>query len=291
MTNIITPKNQETPDLFYFAEQTSPDPKDIKSFDYDTKKVGSSWWVEFNACLHLFELMNRNARQYIGDNIMENIFSAKNKAMMAHHGWYGEQDHPFPIYDGQKLTKKRIYSVYMPNRSHKISNPVRKGNKLFADIQTCSGTEAGRGFANEIIQGLIPCFSCRSTGGMQLVNGKPTVITNNIVTYDWVLYPGFDGAEMVTNPVGKQASLMLESGDGYADTITKDCAIPLSALGEELIEKDGRLNAYMESFDGNAKLVGVSNDKAIIKSGGLYIYAGINENSVEKVRDFYRSFN
>lgn len=290
MAQLIIPKEQESADFFYFAEQTSPDAEDVKSFDFSTKKAGSTWWLEFNACTHLFETMNRNVRQYLGDNIMEMIFSDKNKSLMAHNGWYGEMDHPSPLKEGEKLTRKRVRSIYMPNRSHKLMNPVRKGNKCFMDIQTCSGTEAGRGFANEIIQGLIPCFSCRSTGDLKIVNNKPTVIANNVVTYDWVLYPGFDGAEMVGSVKGKQNSVVLESGDDEVKKYMGDLAIPFSELADDLVEGDGKVNTYMESFGNDSKLVGVSGNDAVIKSDNLYIYAGLNKDSVDKVRDFYSSF-
>lgn len=290
MSEIITSKEQEKPDFFYFAEQTSPDAEDIKSFHYDTKKEGSVWWVEFQACVHLFEIMNRNARQYLGDNIMEMIFSDKNKSLMAHNGWYGEQDHPAPLKEGEKLTRKRVRSIWMPNRSHKLSNPVRKGNKCFMDIQTCSGTKAGRGFANEIIQGLIPQFSCRSTGELKIVNRKPTVIANNVITYDWVLYPGFDGAQMISSPKVKQNTIITESADEDVKKFMGDLAIPFSELADDLAEGDGKVAAYMESFGSDAKIVGVAENDAVIKSDNLYIYAGLNKDSVDKVRDFFGSF-
>ena len=41
MAQLIIPKEQESTDFFYFAEQTSPDAEDVKSFDFSTKKAGS----------------------------------------------------------------------------------------------------------------------------------------------------------------------------------------------------------------------------------------------------------
>lgn len=289
MAQIIIPKEQEKPDFFYFAEQTSPNAEDVKSFDYSTKKNGSAWWLEFQACVHLFEIMNRNTRQYLGDNIMEMIFSDKNKSLMAHNGWYGEQDHPSPLKEGEKLTRKRVRSIYMPNRSHKLNNPVRKGNACYMDIQTCSGTEAGRGFANEIIQGLIPQFSCRSTGELKIVNRKPTVIANNVITYDWVLYPGFDGAQMTSSPKTKQNTIMTESADD-TQSYMGDLAIPFSEFADDLAEGDENVQTYMEAFGPDAKIVGANKSEAVIKSDNMYVYAGLNKDSVDKVRDFYSSF-
>lgn len=278
---------QPKSDFFYFSECTSPSPEEVGEIKYKKESLGSVWWLRFPACLHVFDLINRNVRQYLGDNIMEHVFSPKNKSMMKHNGWWGEMDHPAPLIEGQKLTRKRVMNVWMPNRSHKIIDPRRNGNRLDADIETCSGTEAGRGFANEIIQGHIPPFSCRSTGELQIVNGKPTVIVSNVVTYDWVPYAGFEQAGMEGTPKINGRSVMLESGDEKVTNI----AIPFSELADDL-EDDGKVGIYMESFDNDAEIVGVTEDNssAIIKRNGLYVYAGMEQKSVNRAREFYRSF-
>lgn len=283
---------QMSPDFFYFAECTSPDPSEMGPIDYKIQREGDAWWLEFIACLHVFELINRNTRQYLGDNVMEHVFSPKNKSMMKHNGWFGEMDHPAPIYEDQKLTRKRILNVWMPNRSHKIIDPTRKGNKLFATIQTAAGN-VGHGFRDEIVQGHNPPFSCRSTGELVVINNKPTVMVSNVVTYDWVPYAGFEDAAMVGKPSGKRASIVLENGgEQRIDTTSSDIMIPFSELADDLAETDGKVNVYMESFDNDASIVGVTNDmkNAVIKRKGLYIYAGIDEASVARVKDFYNSF-
>lgn len=279
---------QNNSDFFYFSEVTSPNPKDVGEVQYKKESLGNVWWLRFPTCLHVFELVNRNTRQYLGDNVMEHIFSPKNKSMMKHNGWWGEMDHPAPIIEGQKLTRKRVLNIWMPNRSHKIIDPIRKGNRLNADIETCSGTEVGRGFANEIIQGHIPPFSCRSTGDLKIINGKPTVIVTSVVTYDWVPYAGFEDAQMEGTAKVQSKPVVLESGDQSS----RDLMIPFSELAEDL-ENDARVGIYMESFDNDAQLIGVTNDRssAIIKHDGLYIYAGMEKKSVDRARDFYRSFN
>lgn len=277
-------------DFFYFCEQTSPDTSDIKNFSYTQKKVGDVWWLSFPADLIFFEVMNRNNRQYLGDNFMECVFSPKNKALMAHNGWFGEQDHPSAMLNGQELTKKRVLNVYMPNRSHKIINPVRRGNTLSATIETDASTEAGRGMAIAIVQGLIPSFSCRSTGEMQLYKGKPTVIVNRVITFDWVQYPGFDGADMKGSTAVKSKSVVTESSSDNDDEL--NIMIPFDELAGDVIEEDPETQQYMEAFEEDGgEIAGFTEKEIIIKKNGLYVYHGLNPQSVERVRDFYRSFN
>ena len=83
---------------------------------------------------------------------------------------------------------------------------------------------------------------------------------------------------------------LLESGYDEVKKYMGDLAIPFSELADDLVEGDGKVNTYMEAFGNDAKLVGVSGNDAVIKSDNLYIYAGLNKDSVDKVRDFYSSF-
>ena len=120
-------------DFFYFAEQTSPDPKD-NPIDIQVKHgPGGDWWIEFDTILHLFEFMNRNTRQYLGDNIMECLNLDKIQSMLATDDWFGEMDHPYPAIKGENLSEKRIRTIELSRRSHKIRNPRREGNKLYCN--------------------------------------------------------------------------------------------------------------------------------------------------------------
>ena len=274
--------------LFYFSEQTSP--KDMK-IDYEIKHgPGEDWWVEFDACLHVFELMNRNTRQYLGDNIMDCLNLDKIQSQLASDDWFGEMDHPYPSIDGQKLSEKRVRTIELSRRSHKIRNPHREGDKLYAHILS-AGNDVGKGFANEIIRGMIPSFSCRCFGQMKLINGKPTIIVRLVVTYDWVLYAGFADAKMVGNPTTKTGSIPVTES---AEDSNGDLAIPFSELAHDISEKDGSVSAFLESYDmDGSDIIGVTNDyKSAILSPDRdhYIYAKMNPNTVNRVKDFYRSF-
>jgi hypothetical protein len=276
----------ENNDFFYFCEETSK--VDPKTFDF-VKKPGEAgtWWLEFRADLHFFDVINRNVRGYLCDNVRERVFSPKNKDLMERNAWFGENDHPFQTYENQPLTRKRIEKVVWEKRSHKIQDPVFTPEKLNAKISTCSGTEVGRGFANDIIQGLIPAFSCRSCGELQIINSKPTVIISKLITYDNVPFAGFEGAKQTTPVKAKGSKIMLESGEEKV----LDIKIPYKDLLDDLTKDDEKAYAYMESADGDVALEGVTDDGRVhLVNGGLHIYAGLNKQSVGMVRDFYRSF-
>jgi hypothetical protein len=195
--------------------------------------------------------------------------------------------------DGHKLSEKRIRTIELSRRSHKIRNPRREGNKLYGHIVS-AGNEVGKSFANEIIRGMIPAFSCRCFGQMRLIGGKPTIVVRLVVTYDWVLYAGFEDAKMVNQPKVKSGSLpVMESGDSVT-MVSRDIAIPFTELALDISEKDGGVCAFLESMDMDAgNIIGISEDgrSAILSPDrDHYIYAKMNRDTVNRVRDFYRSF-
>lgn len=281
--------------IFYIAEQTSP--KDMK-VNYDIEKKGSAWWVEFDAFLHQFEILGVNERQYLGDNIwgcIEN--SPKIQSQLRRDQWFGEQDHPWPHFDGQKLSTKRIMNVYMPNRSHKIQKPRLEGDMLKAHIQTSCATEAGRGFANEFVQSenFIPTFSCRCVGGARIVKGKPTVIARALTTYDWVLYPSFSKAEMCGDASGSTRSIPLMESGGSDMLSSSDVFVPFDELAQDLEASDPNISAFMESgqfsHDDFLGFAGNGSHMAMRIGENSIMYAGISSDSAERVKDFYRTFN
>lgn len=287
--------------FMYIAEETSP-------IDFGVKNVhvynqNGVFYVEFDTCLHSFNVINRNNRQYMSDNVMENITGSERiQSMLADNAWYGEMDHPTQETQNAKLTPERIQAIWMPNRSHKIMNPSLSGDLLLARIQTASGTEAGRGFAAEIIQGLIPSFSCRAIASLKLINGKPTVIVKKIITYDWVLFPSHKEAKITGTAKGvtKSIKTFTESvGDAVSTGVKRfkefstECMIPLTEILENVGRKDINTQIIMESFDlSNEDLLGFNEtgDHIKIKCDNNIIYSKISPDSVKEVNDFYNSF-
>ena len=297
----MTTMENENMGFMYIAEQTSPD--DYKITDINVYNQNGVFYVEFDSCLHSFDVINRNNRQYTAENVMSNITGSERiQSMLADNAWYGEMDHPTQETQNAKLTPERIQSIWMPNRSHKIMNPHLSGNLLMARIQTASGTEAGRGFASKIIQGLIPCFSCRAIASLKLINGKPTVIVKKIITYDWVLFPSHKEATITSAPKGVKKTIktftesvgdVVSGGLKKFKDFSKECAIPLTEILENVGKKDINTQVIMESFDlTNDDLIGFneSRDHIKIKCDNNIIYSKISPECVKEVNDFYTSF-
>lgn len=275
-------------DFFYFSEETSS--IDPKTFDYQKKSEASTWWLVFPARVHYFDVINRNNRGYLRKNVEENFFSPKNVDLLKHSRMFGEADHPFDMYETLKLTKKRVEKVWWPNRSHKLTNPKFTDSYLDLIIETCSGTEVGRGMANDIVQGMIPGFSCRSCGQLQIINGKPIVVISKLITYDMVPYSGFENADAIGDAVAKSKTIVTEE---CMDSKQKnhDVMIPVNDLIDDLCKTDGKVYSYMESADGDLTVKGLTRDgKLHLTDGGLHVYAGVNQYSLGMVKDFYRSY-
>lgn len=288
--------------LMYLAEQTSPSDYKLENVSF-VEKMGAVF-AAFDAILHSFDILNRNRRMYDGDNVWNCIqTNDRIRDGIRKHGWYGEQDHPGQDYTNMQLTSERVQKIDMNNRSHIIINPYRKNNLLMSRIETCAGTDVGIGMARDIIQGLIPSFSCRSIAAMQYKNGKPYVSVKKIITYDWVLYPSHPEAEMVSKPelsLGRQ-KILLESTSGDMFTpsfqrFSEDICIPVTEFvdfKEFITESDKNLNLVVESYDYSMdEIVGFDpiTHNVIIESEGNKIFVNTNRETKKKVEDFLSSF-
>ena len=285
--------------LMYLAEQTSPDDYTLKNLSI-VEKMGALW-ASFEAILHSFDVMNRNRRMYDGDNVWKCIVSNERiQDGIRKHGWFGEMDHPGQDYTNMALTAERVQKISMGNRSHIIINPYRKDNLLLSKIETCAGTEVGQGMARDIVQGLIPSFSCRSIAQMKYVNGKPYVEVKKIITYDWVLYPSHREAEMITKPTvhaGKEKVLLESANTGSTFMeYSKDFYVPMSEFSdfkEFLMESDDNMKIVVESAGYEAddiKGFDPVTNNIIIESAGNVIFVNTNRKTKKKVEDFLLSF-
>lgn len=299
----VAPNLQKADDmgLMFIAEQVSPENNVVDSLKYQ-EKAGVKF-AQFDTILQTFRCLNRNKRKYWGPNIDDMLKAERIVTMLRTNAWYGEMDHPYAAYQDQKLSPERIQLIEMSRRSHKIMNPAVKGDILRATIQTASGTEWGKGFCDEILQGLIPSFSCRAIAGIQNINGEPYVIVRKLITYDWVLYPSHHDANMEGTPqfMSKSSALVaLESAgvdngkhEDMRESYTKDILIPLKEILEHVGIKDPNTNAIMESFDLSLEdMVGFDSnlDHTIIRDGDNTIYAKISPQTKHSVIDFLSSF-
>lgn len=288
--------------LVYISEQVSPDENTVTNLNY--RNEAGVRYAEFDTVLQTFRCLNRNGRKYWGPNINDMLQSERITTMLKTNSWYGEMDHPYPLNKDDVLSSERIQNIEMGRRSHKILRPSVNGDILRATIQTASGTEAGIGFCNEIIQGLIPSFSCRAIAGIQMINNEPYVIARKLITYDWVLYPSHHDANMDGTPkfIKKSAALVsLESAgvdrinemSDIRNQYTQDVLIPLKEILEYAGHKDPNTNVIMEAFDLSLNdIVGFDSsiNHAIIRDKDNVIYANISPKTKREVVDFLSSF-
>lgn len=278
----------------FIEEMTSPDENIVKNFDVTDKN--GIFFVDFETCLHSFDVMNRNSRMYRAKNIQDCLNTERIQSYLAHGGWFGEMNHPTPEYKDRPLSPERIQDIKMDNTSHKMLNPHITGNMLVSRVQSDSGTSAGMNLARKMVQGFIPGFSCRAIATMMLENGKPVVIVRKIITYDWVLYQSHREAEQITSTptkfVSKFANCVQDVKERVENT-AKDVMIPLKEILESVGRTDVNAQLIMESFDlSTDSLVGFSagNRHLIMKDVNNMIYCNIDHDSRKKVNDYLRSF-
>lgn len=279
--------------MVYLAEQTSPDQNVVKNMDVVDKN--GILYVDFETCLHSFDVMNRNSRMYKGKNIDKCLQTERIQHYLSHGGWFGEENHPIPKYKDRPLSSERIQDIDMDNTSHKMLNPHIENNLLISRVQSDSGTKAGMNLARKMIQGFIPGFSCRAIASMNLENGKPVVDVRKIITYDWVLYQSHREAEQITGTatkfVNKIANTVREFTE-KAENVASDVMVPLKEILEYAGKRDVNAQIIMESFDLNDdNLVGFSknNKHIIMKDNDNTIYCNMTPETRNKVNDCLRS--
>jgi hypothetical protein len=278
--------------FLYIAEQTSPEQNEVKNFDV-TNKDGV-FFVDFESCIHSFDVMNRNIRMYDGDNVMECLNTERMNHYFSHGGLFGEQNHPIPIYKDRPLSPERIQDIDMNNTSHKIFRPRRQGNLLIARIQSDAGTAAGMNLAKKMVQGFIPGFSCRAIASMSMKNGKPVVDVRKIITYDWVLFQSHREAEQIQSVPNKFVHKVANAVNEYVteETGSEDVSVPVSQILEYAGYKDVNAQVVMEAFElDKTSLVGFSKDnkQIIMKDSDNTIYCNMLPETRNKVNDYLRS--
>lgn len=282
--------------VMYIAEETSPEQNIVK--DMKVHHDGDVFYVEFESCIHSFDVMNRNSRMYEAANIEQCLKTERIQHYLSHGGWFGEMNHPTPKYKDMPLAPERIRDIDMNNTSHKMLNPHVERNLLISKIQTDSGTAAGMNLARKMVQGFIPGFSCRAIATMNIKNSKPVVNVRQIITYDWVLFQSHREAEQITSVDNK---FITKNPEGNKVVTTNhyvseaaDIAIPMKDLIGRISATDPNAQVLMESFDlDEDSVMGFtrSRKQMIIRDQDTNtIYCNINQSSKRLVDDFFRSF-
>lgn len=283
--------------LMYLAEESSPD--DIKLDNLKVIDKCGAVWAVFDACIHSFDVLNRNQRMYDGDNVWNRITTNERiQDGLRKKCWYGEMDHPGQNFTSMALTAERVQKIDMANRSHVITKPRRDRNLLIATIETCPGTDAGIGFARDMIRGLIPSFSCRSIASMKMRGNKPYVDVKKIVTYDWVIYQSHREAEQIGPAILKDgmADVKLESVGSTFTKYSKDVCIPFNEFVDfrnYVSEHDENTLVLMESAGYNpSDITGidVDNNTLFIEKADHKLYVNTSLDTKKKVEEFLLSF-
>lgn len=276
-------------DLFV-CEQTSPLDNTVSSLD--ARKAGGETVARFDTTLQSFDVMNRNGRMYLADNVWQAIQTEENQTLIHGNRWFGEQDHPFNTTEAGKLTPERMRKIYMPNRSHVILNPRIKGNLLLATIES-SCNDVGKGFRDEVFRGMVPAFSCRAVARMERRNGKPTIIVGKLITYDWVLFQSHREAEGADGTVERRIGGSIPVTESTSDVRTAgDVVIPVDAL-IQVAEKDPNVNCIMESYNfTNDDLIGYnsSSKRVIIGDRNNRIFARLKPESIASIENALSMF-
>lgn len=269
--------------FIYLAETTTPDDNMVKNFRVEDKS--GVFFVEFDTCLHSFDVMNRNSRMYEAANIAECLKTERIQHFLSHGGWFGEQNHPTPKYKNNPLSPERIQDIDMDNTSHKMLNPHIEGNLLVSKVQSDGGTRQGMNLAKKMVQGFKPGFSCRAIASMMLKNGKPTVNVRKIITYDWVLYQSHREAEQLDSVPTK---FILKGASVASENTSEDVAIPLAEILRDTGKHDPTVQMIMESFElDDDKIVGITESKKqlILADNDNMIYCNIHPSTKKKVMD------
>lgn len=255
---------QLTDGLCYISEQTSF-PEDYENFGY-TVREGSNGFpiVDFESILQSFGVLNRNGRNYQQDNVWTMVQTDPYVTdQRKRNCWQGEEDHPSPMIDGQKLPITRLTATDLGRASHYIRNPRCEGNKLRAHIQTDNGTECGRNMAVKIIDGkIVPGFSARVFGNMTNVEGKPTIILTRLITYDWVNYPSHsDALAELNQPLMESANQTKHFQETFGGTL-----VTFDELREMLRSNSDEMKLLCESFHiDESNIIGMCGDSAVVQ--------------------------
>ena len=114
-------KLDENMGIVFIEEATSPEDNLVKNFDVFDKN--GIFYVDFESCLHSFDVMNRNSRMYKASNIEECLKTERIQSYLAHGGWFGEQNHPTPEYKDRPLSPERIRSGWLKVFSKRLMFP------------------------------------------------------------------------------------------------------------------------------------------------------------------------
>lgn len=156
-----------------------PNAKIISQDKHTGKVIGSAIFQEA-------EKENRNGRCYLASDLLREINCPRTKELLRSNTFYSEWCHPIGDMVRQqsidpKCAVARILSLEMD------------GNFVKGTF-TPINTPLGLGFNAEILEGVMPAWSLRALGCLEMIKGRNVVTNLKMVTYDSVVYPSHDAA-------------------------------------------------------------------------------------------------
>lgn len=151
------------------------------------------------------EKENRNGRTYMQSDLMREVACARTKELLRTNTFYCEWCHPAGDMIRQqtidpKCSVARILSLEM------------NGN-LVQGTFTPINTPLGMGYNAELLEGVLPAWSLRALGSLEVIKGRNVVTNLKMVTYDSVVFPSHDVAyTQKIDIIGESASLGMPKG-------------------------------------------------------------------------------
>lgn len=132
------------------------------------------------------ERENRNGRTYMASDLLREIQCPRTKELLKSNTFYSEWCHP----QGDMVRQQTIDPKCAVAR---ILSLEMNGN-LVQGTFTPINTPLGVGFNAELLEGVLPAWSLRALGCLEVIKGRNVVTNLKMVTYDCVVYPSHDVA-------------------------------------------------------------------------------------------------
>jgi hypothetical protein len=190
------------------------------------------------------ERENRNGRSYLASDLLREITCPRTKELLKTNTLYSEWCHP----QGDMIRQQTIDPKCCVAR---ILSLEMNGN-LVQGTFTPINTPLGLGFNAEILEGVLPAWSLRALGCLDVIKGRNVVTNLKMVTYDSVVFPSHDVA--YTERIVSESSMLTESGHMNKSLIKKNKS-SFNEHGELIPIMDQKIVSYIKTESANVKTI------------------------------------
>ena len=212
------------------------------------------------------EKENRNGRTYLASDLLREIQCPRTMELLKSNTFYSEWCHP----QGDMVRQQTIDPKCAVAR---ILSLEMNGN-LVQGTFTPINTPLGMGYNAELLEGVLPAWSLRALGCLEVINGRNVVTNLKMVTYDSVVYPSHDVA-YTQKIVSESASAELTS---YVNrNVIKEGGEIIPVLNKEVMSyiknesaNVSRILDQIDIFYESAKLEG-NHVRLVAKNGDIFM--------------------